>query len=246
MTGTELAIVLTAVIVGSTVKAITGMGLPLISIPIAALFVDLDDAVVTIAFANILANGVLAVRERDHLDETRDLPILAVAGVVGAVLGAFAFIELPDEPLVIMLIVATVAYIVNFFARPDFQIGPERSRRLAPVAGGVAGVFQGAIGISGPIVGSWIHSYRLPRGAHIVSVTSLFLVSGSAQFAVLAASGELSGRVGASLLACVPVLAAIPIGTRIRDGVSSAGFDRAIIAMLAVSIVALSVKTFSG
>ncbi|BAN01492.1 sulfite exporter TauE/SafE family protein [Ilumatobacter coccineus] len=246
MTGTELAIVLAAVVVGSTVKAITGMGLPLISIPIAALFVDLDDAVVTIALANMLANGVLAVREREHLPETRDLPILAVAGVGGAIVGAIAFIRLPDEPLVIMLIVATVAYIVNFFARPDFRIEPARSKRFAPIAGGVAGIFQGAIGISGPIVGSWIHSYRLSRGAHIVSVTSLFLVSGSAQFAVLVASGELSGRVAPSLLACIPVLAAIPLGTRIRDRVSSAGFDRAIIAMLCVSIVALSVKTFSG
>ena len=67
MTGTELTIVLVAVIVGSVIKAVTGMGLPLIAIPIAALFVDLDDAVVTIAFPNLLANGVLAFRERSHI-----------------------------------------------------------------------------------------------------------------------------------------------------------------------------------
>lgn len=246
MTGAELAIVLAAVAIGSTVKAITGMGLPLISIPIAALFVDLDDAVVTIAFANILANGVLSFGERSSYGETRDLPILAISGAVGAIVGAVAFVRLPNQPLVALLIVAIIAYVINFFARPDFQIAPERSKRLSPIAGAVAGMFQGAIGISGPIVGSWVHSYRLPRGAHILSVTSLFLVSGSAQFFVLVVSGELSGRVGASLLACIPVLAAIPVGTRIRARVSSAGFDRAIIAMLVVSVVALSVKTFGG
>lgn len=246
MTGTELAIVLVAVVIGSTVKAITGMGLPLISIPIAALFVDLDDAVVTIAFANILANGVLSFGERDSYRHTRDLPVLATFGAVGAVVGAVAFVRLPNEPLVVLLIVAIIAYVTSFVARPDFQIDPVRSKHLAPVAGAVAGMFQGAIGISGPIVGSWVHSYRLQRGAHILSVTSLFLVSGIAQFSVLVVSGELSGRIGASLLACIPVLAAIPIGTRIRDRVSSAGFDRAIIAMLIVSIIALSIKTFGG
>lgn len=245
MSGTELTIVLIAVVVGSVIKAVTGMGLPIIAIPIAALFVDLDDAVVTLALPNVLANGVLAYRERSHYADTRDLPTLAVAGVAGAVVGAIAFVSLPEQPLVIILIVAIVAYVVTFFAKPDLQTGPERSRRLAPGVGFTAGAFQGAIGISGPIVGSWIHSYRLPRGAHIFSVTSLFLMSGGTQFAVFAATGELGGRMGATLLACIPVLASIPVGTWLRGRVSARGFDLAIVAMLIASIGALAVKSFT-
>lgn len=237
---------LVAVVAGSTVKAVTGMGLPVIVIPVAALFVDLDDAVVTIAFANVLANGVLAVRERRHVADTRDLPVLAGAGIAGAVVGALAFVHLPEEPLVILLVVAIIGYVATALVRPDRATTPDRSRRLSPVVGGVAGMFQGAIGISGPIVGSWIHSYRLPRGAHILSVTSLFFVSGAAQFAVLVSSGEYEGRVLASLVVCVPVLASIPLGTRLRDRVSSQGFDRAVLGMLTVSAVALVVKTFVG
>jgi hypothetical protein len=243
MTGAELSIVLAAVVVGSLAKAVTGKGLPLIAIPIASLFVDLDDAVVTIAFANVLANGVLAFRERRSFGETRDLPTLAVAGVIGAVVGAIAFVSLPEEPLVALLIVSILGYVVVFFAKPDFCVGPERSRRLAPAIGGVAGVSQGAIGISGPIVGSWIHSYRLPRGAHILSVTTLFLISGATQFLVLVLAGELAGRVGPSLLACIPVMAAIPVGERLRNRVSAHGFDLAVIGVLIISIVALGVKT---
>lgn len=242
MTGTELLIVLSAVIVGSIVKAVTGMGLPLIALPIAALFVDLDVAVVTIAFPNMLANGILAFRERNHVDETRDLPTLAIAGVIGAVIGAIAFVSLPQEPLVLLLIGAILVYVITFFVKPDFRVGPERSRRLAPAVGGIAGAFHGATGISGPVVGSWIHSYRLPRGAHIFSVTALLLMSGAAQLAVFAVSGELSGRVGASLLACIPVLASIPLGTWLRGRVSARGFDLAVVAMLTASIGVLGVK----
>jgi len=44
--GSELAIVLVAVVIGAIAKAVTGMGLPLIAIPIASLFVDVDDAIV--------------------------------------------------------------------------------------------------------------------------------------------------------------------------------------------------------
>jgi len=243
MTGTELTIVLVAVVVGAVVKAVTGMGLPLIAIPIAALFVDLDDAVVTIAFPNVLANGVLAVSERRHVSETRDLRTLAVAGALGAIVGGVLFVSLPEEPLVLLLIVAIVGYVVAFFAKPELRVGPERSRRLAPAVGAVAGVFQGAIGISGPIVGSWIHSYRLGRSAHILSVTTLFFVSGSAQLLVLVASGELNGRVTASVLACIPVLASIPVGAWLRSRVSARGFDLAVIGVLVISVGALAVKT---
>ena len=244
MSGTELAVVLGAVVIGAIAKAITGMGLPLIAIPIASLFVDVNDAIVVIAFPNVLANAYLAGRERTSYPETRDLPVLAIAGVVGAIVGTLLLVNIPEQPLVAAVIVAIVGYVVLFFAHPELRVGPTRSRRLAPAVGGVAGVFQGAVGISGPIVGSWIHSYRLPRGAHILSVTSLFFITGLAQLIVLIGSGELAGRVTATLLACVPVFAAIPIGTRLRNSVSVRGFDLAIVGMLMISALALTVQTF--
>jgi uncharacterized membrane protein YfcA len=240
VTGVELTIVLVAVVIGSISKAVTGMGLPVIVIPIAALFVDIGDAVVVIALPNLLANAVLAVREREHVHETRDLPSLAVTGGIGAVIGTLLFVNVPDQPLVIALIVAIAVYIAT-----DLRTSPEQSRRLSPFAGLLAGTFQGAIGISGPVVGSWIHSFRLPRGAHIFSVTMLFLVAGSAQLIVLIVSGELGGRLVATLLACIPVLAVIPIGTRLRDRISGRGFDLAIVGMLGLSSIALCVRTFA-
>ncbi len=243
MTGTELAIVLVAVVIGAIAKAVTGMGLPLIAIPIASLFIDVDDAIVVIAFPNVLANAYLAARERHSYPETRDLTTLAIAGVIGAIVGTLVLVSIPERPLVIAVIVAIVGYVVLFFAHPDLRVGPARSKRLAPAVGGVAGVFQGAVGISGPIVGSWIHSYRLPRGAHILSVTSLFFITGVTQLIVLIGSGELSGRVLATLLACIPVFAAIPIGTRLRNSVSVRGFDLAIVGMLVVSALALTMQT---
>jgi uncharacterized membrane protein YfcA len=245
MSGAELGIVLVAVVIGSIAKAVTGMGLPLIAIPIASLFVDVDTAIVVIAFPNVLANLVLAARERASYPETRDLPVLATAGVIGAILGTLLLVSVPETPLVVAVIVAIVGYIVVFFAHPDLRTTPARSKRLAPVVGGVAGLFQGGVGISGPIVGSWIHSYRLPRSAHILSVTSLFFITGLAQLTVLVASGELSGRVAATLLACIPVFASIPIGTRLRNSVSVRGFDLAVVGMLAVSAVALAIQTLA-
>jgi uncharacterized membrane protein YfcA len=243
VTGTQLAIVLTAVVIGSLVKAVTGMGLPLIVVPIASLFVDVNDAVVVIALPNVLANVVLGSRERHSIAETRDLPALATAGIVGAVGGTLLFVNLPETPLVIALIIAICGYVMLFFVHPELRMAPRQSKRWAPIVGVVGGTFQGAIGISGPVFGSWIHSYRLPRSAHILSVTFLFFITGLTQLAILVTNGELSGRLTATLLACIPVLGSIPIGTRLRDRVSTRGFDLAIVAMLCLSVIALAART---
>ena len=244
MDGYELAIILVAVVIGSVSKAVTGMGLPVIVIPVAALFVDIEDAVVIIALPNLLANAVLAGVERSHLPNTRNLGTLAVSGIVGAFFGTLLFVNVPAEPLVAALLVAIGFYITMFFVKPDLQTTPEQSRRWSPAVGTLAGAFQGAIGISGPIVGSWVHSFRLDRGAHILSVTTLFFLSGLTQFVVLLANGELDGRVLATLLACIPVMATIPLGARLRRRVSGRGFDLAIVGMLGVSSIALCVRTF--
>lgn len=239
VSGTELTIVLAAIVVGAVVKAVTGMGLPIIAIPIAALFVDVQDAVVTIALCNMLANGVLAANERSHIGDTRDLPVLAGFGVIGAIIGTIAFVSLPETPLLVVLVVAILGYVVTFFLKPDLQLSSQQSKRSAPGIGVLIGIFQGAIGISGPIVASWIHSYRLPRGAHILSVTSLFLITGVTQFTIFVITGELGGRVTASLLACIPVLVSIPVGTWLRSRVSGRGFDLAVVGVLMMSAVAL-------
>ncbi len=242
MTGAELAIVIAAIVIGTVIKSVTGMGLPLIAIPIASLFVDPSDAIVVIAFPNVLANAVLFAGERRSLPETRDLPVLAASGVIGAVIGTLLLVNISETPLVIAVVLAITLYVVLFFTHPDLRTSPATSRRWAPAVGGVAGTFQGAVGISGPIVGSWIHSYRLPRSAHIVSVTALFMITGFTQLVVLVASGELEGRATAALLACIPVFASIPVGTRLRRSVSSRGFDLAVVGMLIVSAVALVIQ----
>ncbi len=145
----------------------------------------------------------------------------------------------------IAVIVAIVGYVALFFLHPDLRVGPVRSKRLAPAVGVVAGGFQGAIGISGPIVGSWIHSYRLRRGAHILSVTTLFMLTGFTQLVVLIGHGEFDGP--GARPRCSPASrcsAPIPLGTRLRDRVSVRGFDLAIVGVLSVSAVALAIETF--
>ena len=99
---------------------------------------------------------------------------------------------------------------------------------------------QGAVGISGPIVASWMHAYRLPRDAYVFSVTVSFLLSGTTQIVVLAASGRLWGEpLVLGLAATIPILATVPLGARVRERLAGPTFDRIVLVMLSTSAVAL-------
>ena len=102
------------------------------------------------------------------------------------------------------------------------------------------------MGVSGPVVGSWIHAYRLPRSAHVLSVTMLFFFAGAAQLSILTADGQYDRqRLIATTAAMVPALAMIPIGTRIRDRLSSRAFDTTVLVLLACSSGALLLRGFT-
>ena len=247
MSGGQLIVTLVVIAVASLVKAITGTGFPLIVTPILTLFLPLEDVVAIVAVPNAVSNVVLAGRERGHWPDTRDLPTILGFGLVGAVAGTFVLVSVPERPLLLALAALVVAFVANSLRRPDFEIGPDRSRRWSPAVGFAAGVSQGAVGISGPIVVPWIQSYRLPRNAQVLSVTSIFLVTGMAQVATLAANGEYGGeRLGLALVAIVPTLAAIPLGTRLRERLGRSAFDRAVLGIIGLSGLSLLLRALAG
>lgn len=246
MSGTEIAIAIVAVLAGALVKSVTGMGFPIIAIPVMSLFVSVTDAVVVIALPNALMNLTLLLRVRDQASATRDLPVLGAAGVVGAVVGTFVLVSVPEEPLLIALAVVVLVYIANTLRRPDASVSPATATRWAPGVGLAAGLMQGAVGISGPVVASWIHAYRLSRDAFVFSVTLLFLLSGSAQLVTLLIGGEFTrSRVGVTLAAVPLVLAVIPLGARLRDRLPLERFNQVVLSVLAISAIALVVRVLA-
>lgn len=246
MTGTEIAIVVGASLLGALVKSITGMGYPLIAVPLITLALGIEDAVVVVAAPNLALNAALCFGARDGRGDARDLGALAGVGFVGAFGGTFLLVSVPEDPLLIVLALTIVAFVVNFLRSPELQIRPETSRRWAPVVGGFAGVMQGAVGVSGPVVATWLHGYRLPKQTYVFSVTAIFGISGGVQFALLLATGKLTAdRAVTSALAFVAVMTMVPIGTRLRRRLGGRGFERAVLAVLVASGSALVLRVVS-
>ena len=243
----DLVVIVAAIAVGAFIKGATGGGLPQIAIPVMAVFLGVEHAVVVMAVPGVVANGLLVWSHRREAPGTRHLPVMIGAGVVGAVVGTLLLKSLDGRVLSGVLALVIVVYIVLAVARPGFTL-PERVTRVAsgPV-GLVAGGLQGATGISGPLLTTWLHGFGMAPRAYVLALSSLFFVFSTVQAVTLLGVGLYTpSRLVESLLALLPILVALPLGVRAARRLSAQTFQRVVLVLLASSVVSLVHDTFAG
>jgi uncharacterized protein len=231
-----LSIIVIAMSVGAFIKGVTGQGLPQIAIPVMASFLGVEHAVVVMAIPGIVSNAWLLWTYREHLHRTRDLPVMLVTGAFGAVAGTTLLTTLDERILSLALASVIVLYVIVFFTRPDFSLRPSLTRYSSPPVGLAAGLLQGSTGVSGPLVSTYLHAFRLDKETYVLSVTTVFMVYAVVQTGALAILGLYSaGRLGESLVALIPIMVMLALGTRLTQKLSRRAFDLIIVALLVAS-----------
>jgi uncharacterized membrane protein YfcA len=167
-------------------------------------------------------------------------------GIVGAVIGTVALVRLPEEPLLLVLAGMVLVFVVLFLRHPNLALDPVVARRWSPPVGVVIGMMQGAVGVSGPVVATWIHGYRLAPRTYVHAVTFIFGVTGLAQIVVLVAQGAFtSDRLVGAAVASVPVALATPLGLRLRSRLAGPAFERVVLVVLSLSALSLVVDALA-
>lgn len=232
----ELVLLALAVVLGALVKSLTGLGLPLLVVPVLAQVVGVREAVVIMAPPTLLTNAWMTWRYRAHLPGVPNLPRLLAASVAGGVAGAWALDRVNERALALVLAAAVLAYVARLLRDPDVRLPERVARALALPVGLAAGALQGATGISGPVVSTYVHAQGLPRERFVVAVSALFGVSGLAQTVTLASVGRftppLLARAG---LACLGVAIVMGVGMRLADRLSPRFFERLVVVILLLS-----------
>jgi uncharacterized membrane protein YfcA len=244
MSNLELIVVLALALgAGGLVKGVTGMGLPLVAIPVLAAFLGIGHAVAIMTMPILVTNAWQTWQLRDELKSLRFLTPLLAAGSIGVFIGVWVLTAVPERTLSIVLAAILILYIGLRLAKPDLHIRAAPGYALAAPAGFVAGILHGATGISAPVGVTFIHALREPRRAHVAAVSTMFLAFVIFQIPALLYAGVFDGeRFVQSAFAILPAAAAMPLGTFLSSRLSQEGFDRVILALLAVIAVQLLTK----
>ena len=235
-----------------------------------ALFAGVSSGASGIAFAQLMAAGLaLAVDPKTAIALLSILvPITAVAqmvrarklsegvvrrivpvvvgGLVGVPLGVYILTYLPSKTMSLALGAFTLLFVVTGLRRIPFSVPRSHERAVGPIVGVVAGVCNGALGASGPIVAGYLLVLGLPAAGFTMAAQTLFFSMSLFRLAGLIALGQITTTIavgGAALL--VPSLVGQRIGFRIQGLLPRSVFQRLVLLLLGVSGIGLVARGLS-
>jgi hypothetical protein len=243
----ELLIMAGALVLGGFFKGVTGVGLPLVTVPVLATFVGVERAVLLMVLPSLTLNAYQAWAHRDEAGRVPEIWRIVAAGVPGAALGASVLHFAGERLLASMLAAWIVAYVAFRIAHPVFAMSLGARMRWSPAVGAGAGALQAATGISAPIIAAYVDSLGLAPRAYVFAVCAAFGAFAAAHFALVAASGVYTQELLIqSLAAIVPAVAFIPVGAWARKFLSRRAFDWVIRVTLVIMAARLLLSAWFG
>ena len=241
------AIISVALVIGSLGKAITGFGLPMIAVPVMAAFIGVENAVVVMVIPSNATNIWLMWEHRKEATILPNMPFIVAGSIAGAAIGTWLLVELDEQVLGLIMAAWIVAYLISFCFKGGIRIRPERSGVYVPVLASVAGLSQGAVGFSGPVLAPGMHALRLAPGVHVFVISAIFLSFGVTQMVALSGFGMVTfDRLVQSLFALIPVMVATPIGIWIARRINRRVFDACVVVLLAAMGLKLAWQSLAG
>jgi uncharacterized membrane protein YfcA len=229
-----LALAVAALAAGGVLKGAIGAGSPILAVPILALLYDVPTAVAIFTFPNILSNAWQGWTYRAHQISPRFVWTFAGAGAIGAGIGSVLLAVLRGDLLLAIVAMVVFVYIGVRLAKPGWTLGRVQAARLAPVAGLIGGMMQGAGGISAPVSVTFLNAMRLERSEFIATISIFFIAMALVQIPALWSLGILTPHlIGLSFLAAIPLFGAMPVGAFLARHISREKFDRIILWLLA-------------
>lgn len=246
MTSTEISIVLLAAVVAALIKTIAGMGYPLILIPVLAMFLDLDEAVSIVAISNLVLNLTLVWSTKSQRDRSMPLAWFLMSGAIGAAVGAALLTRVDQVLLRWALVILIVAFIGSRLLdgnKVQSQPASSQLRATSVPVGAAAGFFQGAAGISGPLVSPYFLWAGVRNEPYVFAIASVFSVVGASQIIVLALDGAFTrGRWLLGFALVIVAQAMVPFGARLRDRLNPERFEQAVLLLLVVAAISITVR----
>lgn len=217
------------------IRAMTGFGSALISIPLLALLFDLKTVVPLEAVLEVAISLLLLRTVYRDIDRRTLLPM--IAGVaLGSLLGVYGLTTVGTSTLKRVFGVAIIGYALYLVTNQRETVYRPTSIGWGFVAGFGGGVIGGTVGTSGPPYVMYL-SYRL-RDKRILraTLTALFGIDGLWRIGLFTASGLLTRAVWWQVATVLPALAlGTVLGNRAHLNISQPRFLQLVAAVLGVA-----------
>jgi uncharacterized membrane protein YfcA len=175
------------VAVAAAAQAVTGFGFALLAVPLLALVMPVDIAVVIGSIASLAMSVVTAARDRAHVQWRTAAVIVAVA-IVAMPLGLYLLVALPASALTALVGVTVLVSTFLVWRRPALPAG----RGTLVCIGLLVGLLTTATGTNGPPLVAAFQSLGYGKQAFRATIAAVFVGCGIVSIGFFAYGHELT------------------------------------------------------
>jgi uncharacterized protein len=230
----ELVALVAVFVLGGVVKGVTGVGLPLVLVPLTAQFVPVPVAVAMLTVPMVATNVAQAMEGGHTVAAIRGMVPILCCVVVGLLIGVHLLLSIDRRLLELILGISFLALASLLTAMPHVHIREETARWSGPLVGFAAGVLGGMSAMFGPPMIAYLVGRRTDPDSFVKQMAIFAFTASLTMLLALGGSGTMSwSDVGVSALAIVPIQAGMPFGRWLRRRTRPAWFRIAVLVVLA-------------
>jgi uncharacterized protein len=218
---------------GGVVKGVTGVGLPLVLVPLTAQFLPLPVAVALLTVPMVATNITQAMEGGHTLIAIRAMwPILACV-VAGLLIGVHLLLSIDRRLLSLILGISFLALAGLLVAMPRIQVSNQTARWAGPAVGFAAGVLGGMSAMFGPPMIAYLVGRGTDPDSFVKQMAIFAFTASLTMLLALGGSGSMTGMdMVASAVAIIPIQAGMPFGRWLRRRTKPAWFRIAVLVVL--------------
>jgi uncharacterized protein len=242
-----LAALTVAVLGAGFVNGTIGFGFSLLVVNVLAVALGAKPGIVVISLIAPVMSGTQLWHFRAHAASWMRYRTLLAAALVGSLIGAQLLVLLPGSLISLALGLFTASYVVTQLRAERPALATTTERVMAPVAGLVAGLSNGSLGASGPVLGTYLTAIGLRGGAFVFAISLIFFSMAFVRGSLLAVDGLYTAAlVATAVILVVPAWLGQRVGFWLRGRLRAALLQRVVLLVLLVAAADLLVRGAQG
>lgn len=242
---TDYSVILTAYIVASAIKGLTGLGFSTSCLPVMALHFDLKTAIPLVIVPSIISN-ITVIIQAGHFREaiSRFWP-LYLAAVPGLLVGLAILVSINGDAAKAVLGLVLIIYALWAMTNMAFFLPTKWERTLRVPTGFMTGVVNGITGSQVMPILPYLLSLNLDKNVFVQAINISFTLSSLVMLLGLNQLGYLSATTFLTALAgLLPVLLTLTVAGRLRRRLTVLVYRRLVLGFLLVMGLILLVRLF--
>jgi len=224
-----------ALFVAGVVKGILGIGVPVVSVSLLSLVINVPTAVALLPIPILLSNLWQSLSSEQVLRTLRRFAALIVALVVGTFVGARLLVDMDQRTLLGIVGAAVLVFAISAHFPRHLRVGPRTERWLGMPVGFIGGLLGGMTTFFGPPLIMFLFALNLEKDEFVGTISTIYLCAAIPLAVALGMFGFMGPQEYAwSTAAAAPLFLGVLVGQWLRSRISQSAFRRGLLLMLLV------------